>query len=497
MHMLDVRLVCTLALLAVACGGGGGDGFVPIAEGTGSAATDDPTATTTASATGSASAASNSAGDSADDTGPKLDVGDDTASGCAEGGGGGGSGDIEFSNIWIANSPDGTVSKIDTITATEIGRYQVTPMPANNVLVGPSRTSVSLRGDMVVADRSGGLAKVWAREEDCVDRNGNGTIETSNGATALPYDTDECVAWRIEIPRMPGVYEDRRGPRAVQWTVPNDLENCELDDADVWVAFCNAGDDDATVWRVDGDTSDVLVEIPIAGFQCEMMGPYGGAIDADNALWFIENDTRKAIYRVDHDCEPSPMNPCWEVFDRPDADMDNYGITADAMGRVWVAGQNNSLYYYWPAENEWLNLKPELDAFFAAEAAARPDGAALANNILRGLMMDEHDRLWVATVQDFGGGPYAGVLEVDTSTSPFTLRYHSKEVLGPELQHAAGISIDVEGHVWLVDTFSNGAYKIPPDNPAGYTRVGGLNQPYTYSDMTGYGLTQVAFPPQG
>ena len=26
--------------------------------------------------------------------------------------------------------------------------------------------------------------------------------------------------------------------------------------------------------------------------------------------------------------------------------------------------------------------------------------------------------------------------------------------------HAAGVSIDVEGYVWLVDTFSNGAYKF-------------------------------------
>jgi streptogramin lyase len=296
---------------------------------------------------------------------------------------------------------------------------------------------------------------------------------------------------------MAGVYEDRRGPRAVQWTVPAGIESCDLTEADVWIAFCNEHDDDATAWLVDGDTGDVLVEIPITGFMCEMMGPYGGAIDADNDFWFIENDTRKAIYRVDYDCEPAPGDPCWEAFDRPDADMDNYGITADGKGRVWVAGQGNSLYYYWPAMDEWRNLEPELDAFFAAEAAKRTDGAALADNILRGLMMDDDEVLWVATVQEFSGGPYAGVLKVDTSQDPFEYTYYSKETLGPELQHAAGISIDVEGHVWLVDTFSNGAYKIPPSDPSSYTRVGGLNQPYTYSDMTGYGLTQVAFPPQG
>jgi hypothetical protein len=495
--MPSLRTLALLNVLGLAsCNAGEtGHGFDP--GGTGESA---PGGSATMSGGGSDPDASDSAttgptGGSSDGetTGIKLDVGNDSdTAGCDMPPG---KTEIEFSNIWIANSPDGTITKIDTIAAEEIGRYQVTPMPAGSVLVGPSRTSVSLYGDMAVADRSGGLAKIWAREEDCEDRNGNGTIETATDQNALPYGDDECMAWRIEIPRMEDVYEDRRGPRAVQWTVG--LEDCEVSEADVWVAFCNANNDDATAWLVDGENGDVLVEIPIGNFACEMMGPYGGAVDADSNLWFIEADTRKALYRVDYDCEPGAGNPCWEVFDRPNANMDPYGVTVDGMGRVWMAGVGNSLYYYWPQMDAWANFKAELDDFFAAEAASRPDGAPLADNILRGLMMDDEGVLWVATVQDFGGGPYAGVLKVDTNADPFEYTYYSKETLGPELQHAAGISIDVEGHVWLVDTFSNGAYKIPPNNPTNYTRVGGLNQPYTYSDMTGYGLNQIAFPPQG
>jgi hypothetical protein len=429
-------------------------------------------------------------GDGDDSSGPKLDMETNETDGMGcDGGPGGGTGEIEFSNIWIANSPDGTISKINTLTATEVGRFQVTPQPQNNVLVGPSRTSVSLYGDVAVADRSGGLAKIFAREADCVDANDNGQIDTSNSNVPLPYGEDECLAWRIEIPRMQGTYEDRRGPRAVQWTLPDGLETCDFLHAKVWVAFCNADNNDGTVWLVDGDTGDVDVEIPIQGMMCEMMGPYGGGLDKQNNFWFVENDTRKALYMAKYGCDPGGGDDCWEVYDRPDNDMDPYGITVDSDGRVWMAGLNNSLYYYDSVNGEWANFKSELDAFFANEGNP--------NNILRGLMMDSDEVLWIATVQEFGGGPFPGLLKVDTTQDPFVYEYFSKETLGDQLQHAAGTSIDAEGYVWLVDTFSNGAYKIDAENPSSYTRVGGLNQPYTYSDMTGFALNQVGFPPQG
>ena len=64
----------------------------------------------------------------------------------------GGNGDSEFSYLWAANSDQGTISKIDTKTVTEVGRYIVRPDSAGS----PSRTSVSLSGNVAVANRSGG-----------------------------------------------------------------------------------------------------------------------------------------------------------------------------------------------------------------------------------------------------------------------------------------------------------------------------------------------------
>ena len=106
--------------------------------------------------------------------------------------GGGGGGDPDFSFIWIANSSEGTVSKIDTVTMLELGRYRTRMDAAGS----PSRTSVNLNGDVAVANRNGGVAKFWANVNDCQDSNGTPGIQTSTGASdILAFEDDDCMAW--------------------------------------------------------------------------------------------------------------------------------------------------------------------------------------------------------------------------------------------------------------------------------------------------------------
>ena len=70
--------------------------------------------------------------------------------------------DNEFSYVWIANSTEGTVSKINTRTGIEEGRYLTRADGAGN----PSRTSVSVDGSAAaVANRHGGVVKIWSRPE--------------------------------------------------------------------------------------------------------------------------------------------------------------------------------------------------------------------------------------------------------------------------------------------------------------------------------------------
>ena len=100
--------------------------------------------------------------------------------------------------IWIANSGENTVSKLNTDTGIEVGRYR---MPSGTS--SPSRTAVDLDGNVWVGLRGGGSAvKIALAEADCIDRNNNGQIETSrdnnnngriDGGELLNTGADECL----------------------------------------------------------------------------------------------------------------------------------------------------------------------------------------------------------------------------------------------------------------------------------------------------------------
>src|SRR5690606_10548894 len=98
--------------------------------------------------------------ESADESGDTNSTGDGDGDPSGDGDGDpcqAGSGDVE-GFIWIANSGEGTVSKIDTVTGVELGRYVVRPDSGGS----PSRTTVNNRGDVAVANRLGGVTMVRA-----------------------------------------------------------------------------------------------------------------------------------------------------------------------------------------------------------------------------------------------------------------------------------------------------------------------------------------------
>src|SRR5690349_784454 len=166
--MAGKHWIAAVSACAFACGGsnGGGSGSGS-ADGdaeSGSLSDADATATTPSTATadeaGDATAADvtgTTADDVADDgaTGTIFDVhaSIDLGVGNCEGGGGKGGGGgktPEFSYIWVANAGQSTISKINTQTMVEEGRYITRPDSNGN----PSRTSVNLSGDVAVANRN-------------------------------------------------------------------------------------------------------------------------------------------------------------------------------------------------------------------------------------------------------------------------------------------------------------------------------------------------------
>ncbi|MCA9707649.1 MAG: hypothetical protein KDK70_17500 [Myxococcales bacterium] len=360
--------------------------------------------------------------------GTKFDLGvspDGGAGGCDGGGGGGGGGAPDFSYIWIANSAEGTVSKIDTQTMVELGRYIVRPDANGN----PSRTSVNLNGDMVIANRSGGITKIYARAEDCPD-----PANTSTGPGDVKPWPDGCVAWHT-----PMAYASQRPVAWTQGTFNN--ATCRYDDTKVWTSGANATID---VILVDGETGMIEQTVPIPGVAPNFYGIYGGAVDAAGNFWGSQLGQGQLIRVRLNDFSVST----WGMA------TSGYGMTVDHQGNVWTCSSNVARFD--PATETWMTNSV--------------GGSG-------GCMEDGQGTLWMAN------DPMVGV-DINTLQVVQTIDL-------PNYVH--GISIDFYGYVWGPAIYNNEAYRVDP--VAGtIDTITGLNFPYTYSDMTGFALSNATGP---
>ncbi len=447
--------LCLLALSFACADGGASSSADEIGDGDGDAGSDEVATTGAESSSGSSSgdstdADTTDASTSADssttssDDGPKFDlaisdIGD-------TGGCGGGGGDLEFSNIWIANSPQGTVSKIDTQTMVEQARYQVRPQGGGE----PSRTSVNVRGDMVVGARGGGVTKIWARETDCVDDNGTPGIQTSSGKNdVLAWGQEECVAWYTDFAFM--------SERAVAWTAGDyDQATCTYSNAKVWVGATTDGST-LQILRLDGDSGAVedMIQIPgTAGFMSR--SPYGAAVDIEGNAWFVNAYCGGTLIRVDAD------DLSYDLITPPN-EVCPYGITVDSQGYVWLGGYQTYTGRYDPLSQGWDLVQ--------------------AQGL--GIQEDAMGRLWL------GAYGQNGVYAIDGDTLQ-VLSYTPVPTTG----QSKGVAIDFFGYVWVVSDAGNRAVRLDPDTLEILT-YDGLDQPYSYSDMTGWGLQNAAVVPQG
>ncbi|MEM6293979.1 MAG: hypothetical protein AAGA54_22065 [Myxococcota bacterium] len=394
-----------------------------------------------------------------DETGTKLDVGeDDTGPEPPT--------EVDFSFIWIANSEQGTVSKIDTQSGDEVARYATGPAEQAE----PSRTSVNLLGDVAVSNRGsrdggfGGVTKIVAQEEDCQDRNGNGTIETSTGPNdVLPWGDDECVLWNLAIPS--DMFE--HGPRPTAWEGAVDAQGNPEDNPRLWMGWYDFENNIARINRLDGNAGTVLdtVEIPWNGLD---FGPYGGAVNAEGDFWVLGWQLGPLI-RIDAETlevERIELPPAAED------DMLSYGMALDQFGNPWLTSRGNALKWD-VATGQWQTI-------------------VTANQLMRGMMIDSENRAWFA-VDDTGASNGCGLGLIDAVTGDVL----AEAIELPGCVTPVGISIDVEGFVWVVDQSADAAYKINPDTFGTELVVDGLDAPYTYSDMTGFGLDLVVNPPAG
>jgi len=387
----------------------------------------------------------------------------------------------EFHFAWIANHLFGTITKLDTRTGVQAaeddavlsGPDNGAAPPGERCLTTarggncPSRTAVDLRGSVYVANRAffgqGTVTKIAGLPEDCVDKDGDGAIETSQDLDAdgviertvdgefLGQD-DECLLWTVDVGGIDGV------PRAIAVAA----------DGTVWVGLHNAQE----VYQLDPDDGSIIQRISVGHRR---FSPYGAAIAGDGTLWLAEAGTGRIVAV---DTTTGDVGRARTAVGR-DACSGSYGIAVDAMGRVWVAGfQCDSAFRYDPDSGRWMEVR-------------LPDSGAG-----RGIAADDRGFIWMAAShEDITIGP--GGIGVGEEVSRVT-RFRADD--GSDVRiwdlpglSAIGVGLDPNRNIWVINQTSSTAARLDPSTGAMREYPTG-ESPYTYSDFTGFALRTFTAP---
>ena len=138
-------------------------------------------------------------------------------------------------------------------------------------------------------------------------------------------------------------------------------------------------------------------------------------------------------------------------------------MTVDPEGDPWHGGCSGPV----------TTFDPDTNTFTAIPGT---------NACYRGLAADHDGSVWVAS-----NGP-CGVVQIDYKTNTL-IKFHTLNPCGTPV----GVSVDLEGFVWVVDQ-SGWAWKIDPNDVPAMKKVDIIGDHYTYSDMTGGQLKSVILP---
>jgi hypothetical protein len=441
-----------------------------------------------------------------------------------------GGGKTELAFAWIANNNAGTVSKYDTRTGKEVGRYHaaipIDGRPKSDGTIGypnglrgndgnnPSRTAVDLYGDVWVANRAqstqGSVTKIANSRAFCVDRNGNNRIDTSedkNGDGAIstvrtdgemiiptdwldPKQYDECILFSTPV-GAPG-----SGVKARAMAISAGIEGTA---GDIWVGLWN----DRAVIKLDPITGQQVpvnaegqlrIDLP---FFPSGQGPYGAAIDSKQRLWIVSSGLSPSrlalIDTVQGRLVNGNITPPSSV-----GSTGAYGIAIDGKNRVWLGGWSSgakAIRYNHDAvapEEPWRVFD-----FSAATSQVRPTPTKIRRG--RGIAADEQGFIWMSSdLNEAGNASQLIAFNGDTGAIkqfdyPGVGKVDFIDATDGSTSVAIGVGLDADGHPWVNNNSGNvvrihrdtGVILRTAQQPAGL---------YTYSDFTGYQLRNFTAP---
>jgi len=326
---------------------------------------------------------------------------------------------------WVVNSGYGNSVSLVASDGREIRRHWTVP---KDIFGDPSRTAVDSKGNAWVGNRgTNTLVKIAFDEKDCIDKNGDGKIETSydkNGdgvvdeSEMLPFDKDECIVYNVRLGSSSGTKI-----RAV----------CIDKDDNVYAGHWN----DGKLFYVSSD-GKILKEWKLPN------NPYGCVVDDEGNVWVSGADTQII----------TKLNP-------KDSSISTYNAGKTTYG-IW-RGKDSIVFTTWI-----------YDSIIKISKDMKKEWEYTNRNILngaRGIFVDNDGNVYAV------GSYSAQVVKVDKNGN------FIKSM--PTCNTPTGISMDSEGNIWVICYGDGGVRIYDKDlNVVSEFTIRGAH--YGYSDFTGF-----------
>ncbi|MDN3515170.1 MAG: hypothetical protein NG747_12325 [Candidatus Brocadia sp.] len=351
--------------------------------------------------------------------------------------------------IWVPNN-EGTISKVDTETGNELGRYRIAPFSN----CSPSRTTVDLKGNCWVGNRQAGtVVKVGLYEAgQYIDRNGDGVIQTSmdtngdgniTGGEILPWGEDECVLYEVVlIPGLEGTFAPGQYPGPYDtnyWgTAPRGLA---IDaNNNLWAGTYST----SKYYYINGENGAILKTVDVSPWGHHA---YGTVIDIQGILW-SSGHTSNHVLRLDPSTDPPTINTV-------DIGHFAYGLGLDYFDHLFISG--------W----DW-GLLSRVSLYMDVKEWTKP-----LTYGSRGVTCTSDNDVWLANSW------YGTVLRHDNDGN--------FKVSIPAGAEPTGVAVDAAGKVWVCNNGDEYIKRIDPaTNAIDLSKaILGSGGHYSYSDMTG------------